>query len=111
MTGNDLQPLEEEVSREEDESFVIQVEISKPVRQNQILLQNQSQQKASTTSLESCNYNGHMEEADVVMVGDMINGNSIKIFDAQYSNSSYDNTQNSIFNHKKSSIKDQHDYN
>jgi hypothetical protein len=30
MSGNDLQPLEEEVSKEEDESMVIKVEVHRP---------------------------------------------------------------------------------
>lgn len=83
MTGNDLQPLEEEVSREEDDSFVIQVEVHKA--QSQLM---KNSQKSSMTSLESCNYNGHMEEANIVMA-DITNATgSVKIFDAQYQNTS-----------------------
>lgn len=86
MTGNDLHPLEEEVSREEDDSFLIKVEVSKPSNNNnnhQFVLNNlKISQKSSLASLESCNYNNHMEEADLLMYEMSKADSSMKIFDA-----------------------------
>ena len=58
MSGNNLQPLEEEVSKEENDSFMIQVDMIHPSQK--------ANHTVSTTTIGSeCNYNKYMEEAQV----------------------------------------------
>ena len=66
MSGNDLQPLQEEVSKEEDESMLIKIEMLNNSVGNKKKFGSMTgpEHGQSMTSLGSeCNYNTNIEEA------------------------------------------------